>query len=379
MFNVKCGIVGCGVVAHNKYIPAVKKYAILEAVCDIREERARRTAEVWHARSYYTDLTDMLEKADIDAVFILTGMDIHADQVVEAARMGKHILVQKPLATKLDKLREAVEAVEKARVKVLVEPSVQLNPVYIEASNLLEGIGSPYWFRAGFGRHPPSWGEHTFFSREGGGPLFDLAVYEVSLLTFILGPAKRVTAIGRISIPELDLVDDEYLNHHLPESVSRSVWEIIASAPRTRRIRVEVEDNVMILMEMANGAIGVVVSNYVTPREFTHPPRVEVYGSTGFLDIPVHSSRNPVISGAVKIGDTVKPISIDGASLGLVEHNGWFSWDYYEASVKHLLECIVADREPLPNIRWGAHVSEVLIRSLDSIRSGRSMDISYRF
>ncbi|MEM2740292.1 MAG: Gfo/Idh/MocA family oxidoreductase, partial [Candidatus Bathyarchaeia archaeon] len=209
MFDIRCGIVGCGVVAHNKYIPAVKKYGILEAVCDVREERARRTAEAWGARSYYTNLIDMLEKADLDAVFILTGMDVHADHVIEAARMGKHILVQKPLATSLDKLREATEAVEKAKVKVLVEPSVQLNPIYLEASNLLNDIGFPYWFRAGFGRHPPSWGERTFFSKDGGGPLFDLGVYEVSLLTFLLGPVRKVTALGRISIPELDLIDDE--------------------------------------------------------------------------------------------------------------------------------------------------------------------------
>ncbi|MCS7113509.1 MAG: Gfo/Idh/MocA family oxidoreductase [Candidatus Bathyarchaeota archaeon] len=379
MFDVRCGIVGCGVVAHNKYIPAVKRYGILEAVCDIREVRARRTAEVWGARSYFTDLIDMLEKADLDVVFILTGMDMHADHVIEAARMGKHILVQKPLATSLDKLREVIETVERAKVKVLVEPSVHLNPIYSRALNLLGDIGSPYWFMAGFGRHPPSWGEHTFFSRGGGGPLFDLGVYEVSLLTFLLGPAMRVTAMGRISISELDLIDDEYLNHHLPESVSKNVWEIIASAPRTRRIKVEVEDNIMVLMEMVRGTVGVVISNYVTPREFSRPSRAEIYGSNGFIDIPVHSSRNPVISGAVKTRDGVKPISVDGASLGLTEHNGWFSWDYYEASVKHLLECIVEDREPLPNIYWGAHVSEILIKSIESIRSGRSMDITLRF
>lgn len=378
--QVRCGVVGCGVIAQNRYIPAIKRYGILEAVCDIREERARRTAEVWKARSYYTDFSCMLENSDVEAVFILTGMGVHGKQVAEAAEAGKHILVQKPLATSLEDLREAVEAVRRAGVKILVEPNVHMNPLYLTAAKILPRIGSPYWFRAGFGRSPPTWGMETFFVKEAGGPLFDLGVYEISILTFLLGPIRRVTSIAKISVPEVELIEEEYLNKHIPEVTSRSVWEIIREAPRTRRIRVEAEDNVMVLAEMERGAIGVIISNYVTPREISRPPRIEIYGSDGYVDVAGGSGyRDPVLVSSFKEGEVFKSEVLEGRRLGLLERGGWFYWDYYEASTRHFLECIAENGDPIPGLEWGAHVAEVMIRALESARTGRTLEVASTF
>lgn len=379
-FNVKCGVVGCGVIANDEYIPAIRRYGILKAVCDIREDRARRTARVWDVEEHYTSLSEMLERANLDSVFVLTGMGVHAKQVVEAARAGKHVLVQKPLATSMDGLREAVGAVRKAGVKVLVEPNVHMNPLYRRAGELLSKAGEPYWFRAGFGRSPPIWGRETFFTKGAGGPLFDLGVYEVSILTLLLGPVRRVAGMARISVPEVELIDEGYLTEHLREVKTRSIWSVIAEAPRVGRARVEAEDNVVALLEMRQGALGVLVSNYITPRQIRRPSRVEVYCSRGGLDVGGGSDyQDPVLTAVYLEDDEPKRVAVSGRELGLVEWDGRYSWNYYEASTRHFLECIAEDRDPIPGLDWGAHVSEVLIRALESARRGRALEVGSTF
>jgi hypothetical protein len=54
-------------------------------------------------------------------------------------------------------------------------------------------------------------------------------------------------------------------------------------------------------------------------------------------------------------------------------------WDYMEASTKHIIECVAEDKDPLPNISWGAHVSEIMIKSLESARIGKAMDLTTAF
>ncbi|RLI25829.1 hypothetical protein DRO57_02885 [Candidatus Bathyarchaeota archaeon] len=370
--KVKCGVVGCGIVANNAYLPAIREYGELVAVCDSIEERAERSAKLWGAKEYYGRFGEMIEKSDIEAVFILTGMGDHAKQVVEAAEAGKHILVQKPMATNMEDLRKAVDAVKRAGVKVLVEPGVQMFPVYVKAKEALKSIGDIYWFRAGLGRGPPVWGAKTFFSKEAGGPLFDLGVYEISALTFLLGPVKRVAGLAKVSIPEINIVPPEWFTDYLSKAPYRIVWEALEKAPKTLRIRVEAEDNTLTLMEMETGSLGVVVANFVTPDGVRDDvgmlPDIEVYGSNGGL----------LIGGAYALAyKDVKSgrgwVKVDWDSVG----GRW--WNYYAASTKHFLGCIVKDEEPIPNIDWGAHVSEIMIKSIMSSRTNRIMEVETRF
>lgn len=371
--NVKCGVVGCGVIANEAYLPAIKKYGRLVAVCDIVEKKAERAAKLWGAEEYYVDFEEMLEKSDIEAVFILTGMGDHAEQVAMAANAGKHVLVQKPLATSMDELKKAVEAVKKSRVKALVEPCVQMFPEYVKAKGILKEIGIVFWFRAGLGRGPPIWGAETFFTKKAGGPLFDLGVYEISALTFLLGPVERVSGLAKTSIPEVDIVPDDWFIEHLSKSDTyKSVWPNLGRAPRTKKVKVEAEDNTITIMEMKSGCLGVVIANFVTPDGLRFDigmlPDIEIYGSEGGLLIG---------SGAYAVAyKTVKMREWFKLGWDEVSRRGW---SYYEASTKHFLECIVEDKEPIPNIDWGAHVSEIMIKSIESSRSGKTLRMETTF
>lgn len=371
----KCGVVGCGVIA-LAYIPSIKKYGELVAVCDSVPERAERFKRIYSAKEYYTDFNEMLEKSEIDVVFILTGMGIHAKQVAIAAKHGKHILVQKPLATNMKDLREALEEVKKANVKCLVEPNIQQSPLYLKAKELLEenAIEEILWFRAGLGRDPPTWGSETFFTKEAGGPLFDLGVYEISALTFLLGPAKRVIGLAKISIPEIYIIDDSIITEKLASAKSYSdFFSLISDAPRNKKVNVTAEDNTFTCLEMKNGSLGCIVSNFITPDGLRigmgDMPAIEIYGT----------------SGALLIGDNYVAIKTNKSGSKYYLKDDWYKisvetrWNYYDASTKHLIECVMNDKTPLPNVMWGAHVSEIMIKSIESARTGKALELTTTF
>ncbi|MGQ9515434.1 MAG: Gfo/Idh/MocA family protein [Thermoproteota archaeon] len=376
--RVKCGVVGCGVIANEIYLPTIREKAKLVATCDIIPERARRSMELWGAKEWYSNLDEMLRKADLEAIFVLTGMGMHATHAAKAARAGKHVLIQKPLATNIKDAEIVYRAVKKAGVKVLVEPNVQQNPLYLRAKEILdEGtIGDTYWFKAGLGRGPPTWSEKTFFTKTAGGPLFDLGVYDVAALTFLLGPASKVTGIAKISIPERYIVPDEFFTEHLARKPYESFWSRLGTAKPSQRIKMGTEDNTFTLLSMRNGSIGCIVANFVTPdglrRDIGNLPQIEIYGSKGALFIGGQA-----------------PLSV----LTLKEESkyyrpeGWYkvprdevpAWNYYVASTEHFIDCIVNDKEPLSSIEWAKHVSEIMIKSIQSSRTGRTLRITSSF
>jgi len=376
--RVKCGVVGCGVIANDVYLPTIKDKAELVATCDIMEERAKRSMELWGAKEYYNNIDNMLRKADIEAVFILTAMGTHALLAAKAARAGKHVLIQKPFATNIRDAEVAFRAIKKARVKVLVEPNVQMSPLYQKAKGILDegAIGNVYWFRAGLGRGPPTWSEKTFFTRQAGGPIFDLGVYDIAALTFLLGPAAKVTGLAKISIPEAAIVPDELFTENLAHRPYESFWKKLEAAKLSQRIRVGAEDNTFTLLNMRGGSLGCVIANFVTPdgirRDNGNMPGIEIYGSKGALFID---------------GQTPLSILTLKKESKYYTPDGWYHvpkeelprWNYYVASTEHFLDCIVSDRDPLPSIEWGMHVSEIMIKSIQSSRTARTLKLNSTF
>lgn len=94
--KVKVGIVGCGVVAAAYYLPYLMDMETVElvAVCDRFETRTQACARLFGAPEQYLDYNEMIERADIEAVFILTAPGTHVPFALKAAQAGKHLLLQ---------------------------------------------------------------------------------------------------------------------------------------------------------------------------------------------------------------------------------------------------------------------------------------------
>jgi len=371
---VRFGVVGCGDVANAFYFPVLRNEAELVATCDMIEERARRSKKNWGAKEYYTNYDEMLKKADIAAVLITTPHATHGRLVVKAAKAGKHVLVQKPLATKIKDADTAVHEVRKAKVKVLVEPSPHIFPANQKAKELInEKVIGKICYAQGRSVHEGPTHSKWFFSKEQGGPLFDLGVYPISTLTYLLGPVRKVKCMATISIPKRRLQPPKATTEAIAEGRYIPFWQ--RDVAKTEQVKVETDDNVFALLDFGNGLLGCITANWVT---FAYPPRmpsVEVYGTEGTILL---GGESPLAFYTSKKGFWKRKIQ------------GWFIFDEtslptlsleyrVKTSIEHLIDCILNDKEPLPSVEWGRHVTEIMIKSLESAKSGLTANLSTTF
>lgn len=152
MRKLGIGVLGVGEMGkrHAENLRRLVPEARLLGVADVSAERARQVAgelEIDHA---YGSLEAMLENKEIEAVLIATPDKFHAGAVIEAARAGKAVLCEKPLALNLSDGHAALEAVEKAKVPLQIGFMRRYDPAYAAAMNRIEAgeIGTPVIFKS---------------------------------------------------------------------------------------------------------------------------------------------------------------------------------------------------------------------------------------
>jgi len=114
-------LIGCGRIS-KKHIEAINQIdnAKLIAVCDIAEDRAKAVADSLKI-PYYTDYKEMLDKEkDIDVVNILTPSGTHAKITIDIAKYKKHIIVEKPMALRLEDADEMIKVCDENNIKLFV-------------------------------------------------------------------------------------------------------------------------------------------------------------------------------------------------------------------------------------------------------------------
>ncbi len=198
--KLKIGIIGCGEIAVRtaKAIDAAEN-AEIGIVMDIRENLAKDLGNKYNV-PYTTKLEDVL-KSDVDAVYIATPHDTHAPITIEAAKAGKHVLVEKPIATNLKDANLMIEECKKAGVKLSVCFVLRYSPPVAKARELIENgvigeiigvhtwalIDKPnYYWEGGYtGRVKDDWRKYK--ARAGGGVLIMNVVHNIDYLRYITG------------------------------------------------------------------------------------------------------------------------------------------------------------------------------------------------
>jgi len=357
----------------------------LVATCDVIEDRAKEAARIWGAEEYYADIDDMLAHADIDVVFVATNMATHAPLCLRVAEAGKHFLVQKPFATDLEEGLAVVEAARKTGVKVLVEPNYWQDPVYMKAKEIIEEghIGAVHYILGRTERSwVPPWGGRTFYEGKGGGMLFDMGVYLVSALAYLLGPATKVTAAAKVSAPERPRFAAEVFTDFLKGYELGGNWFRHENIPSPITDVMEPYDNNFTLIEWPGECLACVVSNSVS---FVLPPagpRLFLCGEKGTLafGIPNSGSR---LSVATLDKDSAYHVSDPrrGGAIGWYHFPGNYfpAWRYTAGSTQHIYDCIVNDTAPLASMDWGMHVAEIMVKSFQSADQGRALDLITTF
>ena len=158
--TLNVGVIGCGFMGRTHSNAYRKVYSffkppykpVLKAICDVNEGKAKDFADTWGFESIETDWRKLLARPDIDVVDICTPNNTHHEIAIAAAKAGKMIICEKPLAMNTAEGLEMVEAVEKAGVPNLVSFNYRRVPAVTLAKHLIdEGrLGRIFHYRAVF-------------------------------------------------------------------------------------------------------------------------------------------------------------------------------------------------------------------------------------
>jgi predicted dehydrogenase len=211
MDRVRLGVVGTGNIAQLN-VPGYLAHPRCDvvAVCDPNVERANAAAARWDVPKIYTDLADLLADDEVDAVEILTPTYLHHDHVIAAARAGKHISCQKPMANSVREAREMLAEVQRNGVTFRVSECAFHYPPLVRAKELVRAgaIGTPTMlrvktvvgttdsaFQSGLHADGYTW---RFNERSPGGHLFDDVVHKYAAALWLFDTDVRsVQAVVR--------------------------------------------------------------------------------------------------------------------------------------------------------------------------------------
>ena len=199
--TIGIGVIGTGIGRLHIQGYAQCPEAKVLAICDVNEERARKTAEEFGIPNVFADCGKMLKMAGIDAVSVCTPNCLHADMTIAAFEAGKHVICEKPLAMS-PKEGEAMVAAGKKAGKVFMTAfnnrfrgDTQVLKKFIEKGEL----GDIYYAKTGWVRRKGIPGMGSWFtakSKSGGGPLIDIGVHVLDLTLWLMGNPKAVTVTG---------------------------------------------------------------------------------------------------------------------------------------------------------------------------------------
>ncbi|CAM3608849.1 MULTISPECIES: Gfo/Idh/MocA family protein [Saccharibacillus] len=197
---VRIGLIGCGSISDSHLQAyAANPQVKLTAVCDLNEERARRTAKQYGIDDVHTDYRQLLADPNIDAVSICTWNNSHAEISIEALRAGKNVLCEKPLCKTVDEalaIRQAVEETGRVLQVGYVRrhaANIEVLKRFIDAGDL----GDLYYAKASLIRrlgNPGGWFADE--ERSGGGPLIDIGVHVIDLCWYLMGKPAPVSVSG---------------------------------------------------------------------------------------------------------------------------------------------------------------------------------------
>jgi predicted dehydrogenase len=221
MKTLNVAVIGCGFMgrthtnAHRKVwnFFDLEYRPVLKAICDFNEERAKAFQQKWGFESYETDFHKLLKRDDIDLVDICLPNNLHAEAAIAAAKAGKMIICEKPLARDGKEAEPMVKAVEKAGVANMVSFNYRRIPAVTLAKQLIEEghLGRIFHYRAKFlqdwtiSKDVPQGGDALWrldVKAAGSGVTGDLLAHCIDTAIWLNGSVDKVTAMTETFVKE---------------------------------------------------------------------------------------------------------------------------------------------------------------------------------
>jgi predicted dehydrogenase len=268
----------------------------LQVACGRNEAPLRAFAEKWGWKHIETDWRKVVSRDDVDVVDISVPQYLHHDVAVAAARAGKHIFCEKPLALSVADAEDMLRVAEQAGVRHYLNHNYRRCPAVRLARRLIDegAIGRIFHWRAAYQQDwivdpnfPLTW--HLQKETAGSGPHGDLNSHSVDLAHYLVGEIRTVSCLTTQFIRERPLPGKGAATFSAGEE---------AAAQKTGAVTVE--DSSLMMVEFDSGAVGSFeATRFATGRK--NHNTFEIYGSEGSLafdlermnELQFYSRRDP--------------------------------------------------------------------------------------
>jgi predicted dehydrogenase len=356
-------------VAHRRYLPTLASLANsveVVACCDPQQDTAERTAQAvasWSpsARAF-TDLDRCLASSELDALFNLTPATMHAPITQAALEADVHVYSEKPIASSLEDADRLITTAGERGLMLLCAPAVAATRRFgwlseIVADERLGRLTLAVAHLADPG--PAAWREYTgdpsIFYREGVGPVFDHGVYRLHEMTMLMGPVRRVQAMGSISDPR----------------------RLVRGGPMAgRTIEVTTPDHVLINLEFVGGGLGQLLASFGTAA--TLAPWLELHFTRGTISFPRASQYDKDAGASIYVDDD-SPLGLEAWTHDVIPPPPPEPWPTVETGVAHFVACLRGETTPVLTAEHARHVLDVILCAYASIEDGRSHETETAF
>ena len=340
MEKVKFGIIGAGLWG-EMHARTYWNHPLVEigGVCDMNEARAKQIAAQYEAEQHYTDYRALLKRDDIAAVSIVTPDFAHTEIAVAAARAGKHILLEKPMATTVADCEKILSEVARTKVTFMVDFHTRWSPPFVKAKKAIEE-----------------------------GEIGDPLMIDYRLSDTIYVPTKMLSWAGQSSVLW-------FIGSHCIDTISWLLEDRVARVYAVSRSKVlaskgiDTPDFFQTILEFKKGAVANLENCWVLPERAPNliDLKCEIVGSHGvlYMDGSHHRMLQKYTQKEATYPDVfVCPVIYEKAT--------GFAFE----SIRHFIDCVLFDHEPMIPHEAGLEVTKVIVAMLESARSGMPVSVA---
>lgn len=250
--RVRVGIIGAGRIGkiHARNLSTCVPGAVVTAVADPIYDAAAALAGQLNIAAVSIDYQEVIHHPEVDAVAICSSTNTHAEMIIAAAQAGKHIFCEKPISYDLDRIDQAIAAVETAKVLFQIGFNRRFDPNFKKVRDLVAAgkVGVPHIVRI-TSRDPAP--PPIDYVKVSGGIFFDMTIHDFDMARFLTGSeVVEIFAAGGVLVdPQIGEVGDI--------------------------------DTAVVTLRFENGAIGVIDNS--RKAVYGYDQRVEVFGSDGVV------------------------------------------------------------------------------------------------
>ena len=273
--STRIGVIGAGRIGqlHMNNIRQYVPNARIVALADIAFEHAKTVGAKLGIADVYPDPAPIFADSDVDAVLICSSTDTHAALIEEAARAGKHIFCEKPIALDLAAIDQALDVVVAAGVSLQIGFNRRFDPNFAEAKRLVDegALGAVHIVRiTSRDPEPPPIG----YVATSGGMFLDMSIHDFDMARFIAGSeVEEVYAVGGVLVdPAIGEAGDI--------------------------------DTAVVTLQFANGAFGTIDNS--RQAVYGYDQRLEVFGEKGQISVGNPKPHTAVLS--LDQGDSAPPL-----------------------------------------------------------------------